>query len=299
MHSSALEQVEQYLTELGGVRNYSTHTLAAYRRDLNRIIGLLPDSTRWVDLSSRDLSHLVATLHKQGLSPRTIQRQLSALRAFLRHLQRHGQIEANVAEGVKAPRAGHPLPKLLDVDEMARLLDRKPADATEVRDHAMFELFYSSGLRLTELSGARINNLDRHGAELQVTGKGNKSRRVPVGSAAMAAINRWLAERASWRGAAEPNLFISRRGQPISPRTIQARLKRWAALCGLNRSVNPHMLRHAFASHLLQSSQNLRAVQELLGHANISTTQIYTHLDHQYLARVYDQAHPRAHQKKP
>ena len=298
MQPAAHQQVEQYLGELSGVRNYSPHTIAAYRRDLKQITRLLPEALSWNELTTRALHHLVALQHEQGLSPRSLQRQLSTLRVFLRHLQRQGELETNVAEAVRSPKTDRPLPKVLDADEMALLLNRQPEGSIEIRDHAMFELFYSAGLRLSELSTLRTSDLDLITAEVLVTGKGAKSRRLPVGSLASRALKNWLNERADWKNASQPALFLSRQGKQISTRSVQVRLNRWSQLCGINRPLSPHMLRHAFASHLLQSSQDLRAVQELLGHSNISTTQIYTHLDHQYLAKIYDQSHPRA-QKKP
>jgi len=296
--AAAEAQISHYLATLEGVRNYSPHTVAAYRKDLQRVVQLLPTLAIWDDLTTRELHHLMGTLHQQGLSARTLQRLLSALRTFLRHLQREGEIENNVAEGVTAPKADHPLPSVLEVDEMATLLDVTPSDPLEIRDHAMFELLYSAGLRLSELTGIQMADLDRQTGEVRVTGKGNRARILPVGSMALAAIERWLPIRAQWPGAEQSALFLSRHGKTISPRTVQTRLKRWASRRGIARTIHPHTLRHAFASHLLQSSQDLRAVQELLGHTNISTTQIYTHLDHQYLTSVYDKAHPRARGKQ-
>jgi integrase/recombinase XerC len=234
----------------------------------------------------------VAWRHRGGASGKTLQRELSALRSLYRYLLREGVVSHNPALGVPAPKTARKLPATLDPDQLCGLLDNGDEDPLSLRDTAMIELFYSSGLRLAELVAVDTD------ASLEVTGKGAKSRRVPVGGLALEAIDRWLQVRGTYAGAEEKALFVSRHGNRIHPRTVQKRLHRWAKIHGARRNVHPHMLRHSFASHLLESSGDLRAVQELLGHSDISTTQIYTHLDFQHLAQVYDKAHPRAKKKR-
>ena len=236
-----------------------------------------------------------ASLHRQGRQGRSIQRSLSAIRSFFNFLARQGMAEHNPANGVQAPRQKRRLPKAMDADQVEQYLRPVAESDTELRDQAMAELFYSAGLRLSELASLDLGDLDRREGLVTVTGKGRKTRTVPVGSVALKAIDAWLAVRPDVPG--EGALFTSNRGRRISTRSIQARLQRRGRAAGLHRDVHPHMLRHSFATHLLESSGDLRAVQELLGHANISTTQVYTHLDFQHLAKVYDKAHPRARRK--
>ena len=251
--------------------------------------------TSWKELQSADLRDHVAHRHRHGLGSRSLQRTLSAIRGFFDFLIAQGDLEGNPARGLRAPKAPKTLPKLLDVDQMVGLLEATPDDALELRDVAMWELFYSSGLRLSELTSLDLVDLDlAAGSVLVRQGKGRKSRHVPVGECAKKALDRWLSVRNAMLGHQEPALFISRRGDRIAPRTVQARLERWQKKQGIPEHLHPHMLRHSFASHLLESSGDLRAVQELLGHANLSTTQVYTHLDFQHLAAVYDRTHPRA-----
>ena len=237
--------------------------------------------------------------HRRGLAPRSVQRRLSACRGLFRYLVREGEMRADPSGDVRAPKAKKRLPVPLDADAMARLLEFRGDDSLGVRDKAIMELFYSSGLRLAELLGLDLLDLDLRDRTVRVLGKGRKERIVPVGRHAVEALQAWLGERTKLAAVGEPAVFVGARGERLGPRIVQRRIARWARLQGLPLHVHPHMLRHSFASHLLESSQNLRAVQELLGHASISTTQVYTHLDFQHLARIYDAAHPRARRKKP
>jgi integrase/recombinase XerC len=288
-----------FLDYLAHERRLSPNTVAAYRRDLDAFATELArhdiDDPRRVD--EHHVRGLITRRHRQGLGPRSIQRLLSAIRSYYRYLMREGLADANPAAAVKAPRAGKKLPATLDTDTVARLLDFEPRTPLEIRDKAMLELFYSSGLRLSELATLHWDQLDTGSGLLRVTGKGNKTRLVPIGSYAAQALEAWRRVRGNFAGFEEPSVFVSQRGQPISVRTVQARIRHWARKQGIPQQVHPHLLRHSFASHLLESSGDLRAVQELLGHADISTTQVYTHLDFQHLARVYDKAHPRAKKK--
>jgi integrase/recombinase XerC len=238
-----------------------------------------------------------ASSHAGGLSPRSIQRRLSGVRSFLNYLIREGRLEGNAAAGISAPRAPRKLPDTLDVDQMARLLNVLSDDPVAVRDRAIMELLYSSGLRLAELVDLELGDLDLADATVRVTGKGRKTRILPVGRMARAAIEKWLELRPGMAGSGETAVFVGVRGRRISPRTVQQRLRHWARASGLARRVYPHLFRHSFATHMLESSSDLRGVQEMLGHADISTTQIYTHLDFQHLAQIYDKAHPRARRK--
>jgi integrase/recombinase XerC len=294
---NAFAEIDDYLKYLATQRRASEHTLVNYRRDLARLQELAAKRAL-ISLNAHDIRRFVARLHAGGLQACSIARTLSAWRGLYRWLVRQGKVENNPALTVRPPRAPKSLPKVLSPDQAATLLNATPDDPLELRDHAMFELFYSSGLRIAELAG-----LDMTGAfcvsdgEVTVFGKRAKTRRVPVGSKALAALAAWLPMRAQMAAADEQALFVSQRGTRLSMGMIRKRLERWAQLQGMPVHVYPHMLRHSFASHVLQSSGDLRAVQELLGHASISTTQIYTHLDFQHLAKVYDVAHPRA--KKP
>ncbi len=291
-------EVEAFLGYLAGEKNYSALTIKAYRRDLETLMAACRAQaiTAWRDLSTHQLRRLVAEWHREGLSSRSLHRRLSAIRRFYHYLIRRQGLDANPAEGLKAPKMRRKLPQTLDIDELKRALDQSPTSGIDCRDHAIAELFYSSGLRLAELAGLDLPDLDLPQGQVRVLGKGSKERIVPVGQAARRAIERWFGVRQSWLSLDEPSaaLFLSKSGKRLSHRSIQQRLKRWALQHGLPQSLYPHLLRHSFASHLLESSSDLRAVQELLGHANLQTTQIYTHLDYQHLARVYDAAHPRA-----
>ena len=287
---------EQFLEYLRGERALSPRTEAAYRRDLERFSEELArlDIEDPARVTEHEVRRFIARLHRQGLGARSIQRLLSAVRSFYRWLMREGLADGNPAAAVRAPRAGRKLPGTLDTDTVARLLDIRDDSPLAIRDKAMMEIFYSSGLRLTELAGLRWDQVDAAAGLITVTGKGNKTRIVPLGSYAAAALAKWRKVRGNFAGFDEPCIFVSNRGTPISTRAIQSRIRHWARKQGLPQRVYPHLLRHSFASHVLESSGDLRAVQELLGHADISTTQVYTHLDFQHLASVYDKAHPRA-----
>jgi integrase/recombinase XerC len=289
-------ELSHYLNLLETQRRVSARTLAAYGRDLAQFEGFCQArSLAWQDLRPADIRAFIAERSRAGLGGRSLQRELSAIRGFFDDLAKRGKLGMNPAQGVRAPKAPRKLPKPLDVDQAAGLLDAACEDGLELRDVAMWELFYSSGLRLSELTGLDLVDMDLvEGSVFVRSGKGGKSRYVPVGGKACAAIQAWLPLRAGLLGAGENALFISRRGRRIGARAVQARLERWSLKLGLDSHAHPHQLRHSFASHLLEASGDLRAVQELLGHANIATTQIYTHLDFQHLAAVYDQAHPRA-----
>lgn len=289
--------LERYFEHLAVERRAATLTLQAYRADLLRLIDLHPGKTLET-LSPTDIRHAMARLHGAGLSGRSIARCLSSWRGLFRWLCAQGGCDADPCAGLRPPRSPKRLPEALSPDQTASLLERAPEDLLELRDKAMFELFYSSGLRLSELAGLDTRaGLDLHQALVTITGKRGKTRCVPVGSKAIEALQAWLAQRAQLAAGDEPALFVSQRGRRLSVRTIELRLDRWAQRCGLPVHVHPHMLRHSFASHLLQSSGDLRAVQDMLGHASIAATQVYTHLDFQHLARIYDAAHPRARQK--
>ena len=274
----------------------SLHTSAAYRRDLEALATHLErrGSHNWRDLDAAAIRAFAAAEHAAGLAPRSIQRRLSAIRSFYGYLRREAATTGNPAEGVRAPRAEKRLPSTLDVDQMARLLSFRTDDRLSARDKAIMELLYSSGLRLAELAGLNRGDVDLADATVRVLGKGAKTRIVPVGRAARAALQAWLGEHP---GGGERALFLSRDGRRLSPRSIQQRVALWARRQGIPIRVHPHLFRHSFATHLLESSADLRGVQELLGHANIATTQIYTHLDFQRLANVYDASHPRARRR--
>ena len=287
---------------LRDVRQLSPHTLENYQRDLASLQRYSEQFKKQTaaELDEADIRAWVSQLHRRGLAGSSIQRSLSAARSFFNYLSRINGHPRNPAAAVQAPRKPRKLPKTLDADQIDRYLMFEDDGPTALRDHAMAELFYSSGLRLAELNSVNINDIDRGSRLLTVTGKGNKTRTVPVGSAALKAIDKWLTVRPDIAADEDASvaLFTSNRGQRISVRNIQARLKLQGRKAGMRQDVHPHMLRHSFASHMLESSGDLRAVQELLGHANISTTQIYTHLDFQHLAKVYDAAHPRAKRRK-
>lgn len=292
--------VDAYLAHLTRERRLAPRTAAAYRRDLDLLLVFCSDSEidDWKKIDAHWVRAFAAEQHRRGLSGRSVQRLLSALRGLFNYLLREGQLDANPATTVSAPRDARHLPKDLDPDRVGQLLDTPPSDALETRDLAMLELFYSSGLRLSELVSIDLTDLDLEDGTVLVTGKGNKSRVLPVGRKARQALAQWLRTRSAMARHDEVALFVGRGGGRLNVRSVQQRLKRWALKAGLDTHVHPHMLRHAFASHLLQASGDLRSVQELLGHADISTTQIYTHLDFQHLAQVYDDAHPRARKQR-
>ena len=274
------------------------HTRTAYLRDTAVLVASAAGNSL-AGISSRDLRRLLATLHGRGLSGRSLARMLSSWRAFYRFLlDRDPTAPENPCTGLKPPKSPRRLPSVLSPDDAVRLVEIEGDDVLDVRDRALFELAYSSGLRLSELAGVDVERIDLDQGEVRVWGKGAKERIVPVGAAARAAIRAWIAVRDGIAGADPKALFIGRRGSRITPRAIERRLAGWAVKQGLPQHVHPHMLRHSFASHVLQSSGDLRAVQEMLGHASIASTQVYTHLDFQYLAKAYDLAHPRAKRKR-
>ena len=294
MSATLAQQIEECLTYLRDARQLSPHTLSSYGRDLRQLQNFCTEQHVHTasEVDSAAIRRYSSALHHRGLASSSIQRNLSAVRSLFSFLGRVHGLQHNPAIGIQAPKRPRRLPKTLDADQVSRLLVENGDDGTALRDQAMAELFYSSGLRLAELAALDLQDLDLAGALVTVTGKGNKTRNLPVGKVALTAIRRWLAVRPQVAG--EDALFTSNRGRRISHRNIQARLQKLGRSSGMQQDIHPHMLRHSFASHMLESSGDLRAVQELLGHANISTTQIYTHLDFQHLARVYDQAHPRA-----
>lgn len=292
--------VADYLRHLREERRYSPHTLSNYQRDLNAAIALMAerDVAEWGALTGPELRSMVATWHRRGQAPRSLSRRLSAIRSFYKYGITNGLFEHNPAQDIAAPKRDKPLPRVLAVDQADQLLAGKPQSAPEYGDQAMFELVYSCGLRLAEVIGLDLETVDQSNAQLRVVGKGGKERELPVGRQALSALRDWLKVRSTLAKSDEKALFVNQRGTRMGSRTVQHRLKQMAQDRGLPLHVHPHMLRHSFATHLLESSGDLRAVQELLGHADISTTQIYTHLDFQHLADVYDKAHPRARRAK-
>jgi len=288
--------VSGFLAHLVQERRLSAHTAQGYEHDV-RVLLQLARETPLQELQVHQIRRFIARMHGRGLGGKSLARMLSAWRGFFRYLARDHGFTRDPCTGVRPPKSTKPLPKALSPEQATRLVSFTENDPLAVRDRAMFELLYSSGLRLSELTSLAPADVSVADATVRVTGKGNKTRIVPVGSHALQAIQAWLPLRESLPLRNESALFLTQRGQGISPRAVQARLKAWGIKQGLPGNVHPHMLRHSFASHLLQSSGDLRAVQEMLGHSSISTTQVYTHLDFQYLAKVYDQAHPRAKRK--
>jgi integrase/recombinase XerC len=289
----------RFIEHLASEKRHSPRTCTSYQRDLNRLTAWLSQRRidEWPQVGAQDIRRYVAVLSQEGLGGRSIARHLSATRRFYQYLLRERLATDNPALDIKAPKSGRRLPGVADVDQLNHLLDAQPDDPLEVRDLCMFELMYSSGLRLSELAGLNTGAINPEAGDVRVLGKGSKERILPVGRKALSALNAWLAVRAGLAPEHEQALFVSRRGGRLSHRSIQARLARWGIVKGADQKLHPHLLRHSFASHMLESSGDLRAVQELLGHADIATTQVYTHLDFQHLARVYDQSHPRAHRK--
>jgi len=292
--------LERFVEHLRTERRLSAHTISSYRGDLQGLRAYCRAHSvfDWQSLQVANVRGYAAWLHRRGRNGRSVQRALSAARGFYRYLLREGLVSRNPAVAVKAPRALRKLPKVLDVDAVVSLLDQKVSDVLSIRDKAMLELTYSSGLRLAELVGLDVRDINLADALAEITGKGAKTRIVPLGAFARRALHQWLGVRPQLALQAERALFISRRGARISARAVQQRFDHWARLRGEGTRVHPHMLRHSFASHMLESSGDLRAVQELLGHVDISTTQVYTHVDFQHLASVYDKAHPRARKKR-
>ena len=286
-----------FLAYLGNERQYSPLTIENYTRDIRQLFEAAGE-TQLADLQSHQIRRFVAQRHGAGLGGKSLARMLSAWRGFFTYLIRDHRFKSNPCNGLRAPKSARNLPHTLSPDEAVRMVDLPTNDdVLALRDKAMFELLYSSGLRLAELVGLEPAALDFNDGSVRVTGKGNKTRIVPLGSHAIAALQLWLQARAMLIKDNEPALFVNRNGSRLGARSVQLRMKEWGIKQGIASNVHPHLLRHSFASHVLQSSGDLRAVQEMLGHASISTTQIYTHLDFQYLAKIYDSAHPRAKKK--
>jgi integrase/recombinase XerC len=300
MQPKAAAWIGRYLAHLRTERRLSPHTESAYQRDLDALVAYCDGEkiAAWKQLDNFHVRTFAAREHRDGLNPRSVQRRLSALRGFFNYLIREKVLKSNPAADIRAPKAAKRLPKTLDVDQVATLLERKPTDALSRRDLAMLELLYSSGLRLAELAGLDVTDLDLADRTVRVLGKGSKTRVLPVGGKAVTALRAWLGERKSLVKDGAGALFVGQNGRRLGARAIQRRIGRWAAGSNLNVPVHPHLLRHSFATHLLESSRDLRGVQELLGHADISTTQVYTHLDFAHLARIYDESHPRARRRK-
>ena len=299
MQDRAHTQVDDFLRYLRSERRASPHTLSSYRRDLATLRQFCDDRklTAWNELTVHHARAYVGQLHRSGLSGKSIQRALSAARSLFRYLLREKAADNNPLNGISAPKTPKRLPDTLSVDQTVQLVAIPVTDPLSRRDRAIMELMYSSGLRLAELVSLDVPDVDLRDEVVRVTGKGAKTRVIPVGRQAREALSAWLPDRAALVAVGEPALFVGRNGRRLGARAVQLRMQQWAARQGMGTHVHPHMLRHSFASHLLESSGDLRAVQELLGHADISTTQIYTHLDFQHLAKVYDLAHPRARRK--
>jgi len=291
--------IDGYLAHLARERRLSPHTSSNYARDVGALADYLErgNVTDWKRVDSQHVRMFAARAHAGGLSPRSVQRRLSAVRGYFNYLVREGVAASNPAVEIRAPKAARRLPGTLDVDQITQLLEAPTGDALAVRDRAIMELFYSSGLRLAELVGLGLTDVDLVDRTARVLGKGAKTRIVPVGRKACEAIRAWLRERGALAGIDETALFVGRNGDRLKSRAVQLRIAYWARRAGLPSRVYPHLFRHSFATHLLESSKDLRGVQELLGHADISTTQVYTHLDFAHLARTYDASHPRAKRK--
>jgi len=291
--------IDGYFQHLSKERRLSPNTSSNYTRDIAALGDFLRQAqvTDWKRVDSQHVRMFAARSHAGGLNPRSVQRRLSAVRGFFGYLVREGVVPSNPAVDIRAPKAAKRLPGTLDVDQINQLLQIPGEDALAIRDRAIMELFYSSGLRLAELVGLGLTDVDLADRTVRVLGKGAKTRIVPVGRKACDAIRAWLKERAALAGIDETAMFVGRNGDRLKPRAIQLRIAQWARRQGLPSRVYPHLFRHSFATHLLESSKDLRGVQELLGHADISTTQVYTHLDFAHLARTYDASHPRAKRK--
>ncbi len=292
------DSIKQFEQHLRSERRLSTHTIKGYLRDLHKLEGWCERQS--LSLSQLDNQHIrtcLTTLHRKGLGGRSLNRWLASLRTFFNYALKQQWLKSNPAIAVSAPKSAKKLPKTLDTDQVARYLAFTAESWIDCRDLAIVELFYSSGLRLSELTALNLEDIDLNDQLVTVTGKGNKSRQLPMGSHAINALKIWLARRHEHASDPTRAIFVSRQGKRISPRAVQERLRLIGLRQGMDGKIHPHMLRHSFASHLLESSGDLRAIQELLGHANLSTTQVYTHLDFQHLARIYDQSHPRAQKK--
>lgn len=299
MASSAEKDIQEYLEVLRVERQLSQHTLKAYQRDIQKLLDFCESKSvfLWQGINTHLIRQFAAQMHAHGLNPKSIQRILSSGRGLSNYLIKKAHIKSNPFDDVKAPKAQKRLPKTLTVDQITNLVEINVQEPLSYRDKAVLELFYSSGLRLAELCNLDLNDISVSEQLIRVTGKGNKTRALPIGRHALKALQEWILVRNDFPLKDYEAVFVSQHGRRINPRTIQQRVKYWAKKQGIEINVSPHMLRHSFASHLLESSGELRSVQELLGHANISTTQIYTHLDFQHLAQVYDDAHPRAKKK--
>ena len=299
MLATETDWIPRFIRHLETERRLSAHTCKNYGRDLGALVSHCDEQgvERWRDLDDEHVRAWSAATYRRGLSPSTIRRRLSAARTFFRYLLREKHIQANPLTTVSAPKGSKRLPENLDADRMARLLDIPGDGPIVARDRAVLELLYSSGLRLSELTGLDLTDIDLADGTVHVTGKGGKDRIVPIGRYAKDALMAWARSRGELAKSGEIALFVSQRGTRLSPRSVQARVDHWARRQGIDTRVYPHLFRHSFATHLLESSHDLRGVQELLGHANISTTQVYTHLDFQHLAQIYDQTHPRARTK--
>lgn len=298
MNTAMKERIQEFEEHLRTERRLSNHTIVSYQRDLKKLTIWCTESKLLLqDITAQDIRACLSSLHKNGLGGKSIQRWLSSLRTFFNYCIKNQWINKNPVNGLTAPKSPKKLPKTLDVDQVNQLLSFTTANWIDFRDHAIIELLYSSGLRLAELSGLNLTELDLKECSVRVTGKGNKTRTLPVGRQAIEALKIWLQYRQNKVATESTAMFLNIHGKRLSPRSIQDRLKKISIRQGMQGKIHPHMLRHSFASHMLESSGDLRAVQELLGHQNISTTQIYNHLDFQHLAKVYDKAHPRASKK--
>jgi integrase/recombinase XerC len=299
MNPTAQDWIKNFIVHLNTERRLSAHTSTAYAHDLGEFIAYCAKQniTAWTELDNQHIRLFAAAEHRRGIGPRSIQRRLSSLRSFFNYLIREAQLKINPALEIRAPRAAKRLPVTIDADQMARLLQFRADAELDKRDKAIMELFYSSGLRLAELVNLNCMDMDLADRTVRVLGKGSKTRVLPIGRYAVSALQEWLRQRRLLQLQDADAVFVSARGKRLTPRAIQLRVAGWARKQGLGQHVHPHLFRHSFASHLLESSQDLRGVQELLGHANISSTQVYTHLDFQHLAKIYDAAHPRARSK--
>lgn len=299
MPTSLFAETQAYWDYLRIEKQASPHTLSNYQRQLKAICQMLAEAgiTQWNEVEASTVRWLLSQSHKQKLSAKSIGLRLVALRQFLAYLVRMEKLTANPAMGIKAPKVGKHLPKNIDAEQISQLLDVESDDPQDLRDLAMMELMYSSGLRLSELQGLDLADMDLRAGEVRVLGKGSKERIVPIGSKAVAMLARWLAVRSEFNPQ-QMAVFLSRQGKRLSHRAIQLVMQKWGRKQSLDTHLHPHKLRHSFATHLLEASGDLRAVQELLGHSSLGTTQIYTHLDFQHLAKIYDSAHPRARRKK-
>ena len=298
---SSTQACEQFLRVLKAERNYSDHTIGNYRRDILRFLEYISQIGKdWDKLEEEQVLDYIASRHTSGIKGKTLARELSSLRHFFRYCKTQGYNCNYPFDGIKAPRDQKKLPNTLSVDQVSQLLDQNQSNCSPllIRDIAIMELIYSSGLRLSELVSVDLDSIDMSNRMIRVIGKGSKEREVPVGERAIKAIERWLKIRRAMNCDDGKALFLNRNGKRLSARSVQLRLKQYAQSQGVQQHVHPHKLRHSFATHILESSGDLRAVQELLGHADIGTTQIYTHLDFQHLAKVYDSAHPRAHKRR-